>query len=109
MICWSDIACIVFVCVTINHLGLVKAAEDVIKREIPIINCPKCASFWVTLFYCCCNTATSWTIILALSLISSYMAIWLELFEGYIDFIYNKIYEQIYSTADTSCSDSEHS
>ena len=25
---WSDIACIVFVCVTANHLGLVKAVEE---------------------------------------------------------------------------------
>jgi hypothetical protein len=99
---WIDIACIVFVCVTVNHLGLVRAIEDVMDREFVIINCPKCLTFWVTMLYCYVNNATYGTmVVLAMSFLASYVAIWVELFEGFIDTIYNKIYEKIYpDTAD---------
>ena len=48
---WGDIAGIVFACVTANHLGLVKAIEDTFEKELPIINCVKCFSFWSVLVY----------------------------------------------------------
>ena len=96
---WIDIASIVFVCVTMNHLGLVKAIEDVSKTEIPILNCPKCSSFWLVLTY---TVLTSHDIIasLAVSFLSGYAAIWLELIEGIIDALYNKVYDEIYPTDD---------
>ena len=46
-----DIASIVFVCVTANHLGLVKAIEDVADKELRIVNCPRCLTFWSVLAY----------------------------------------------------------
>jgi len=106
---WMDIAGLVFVCVTINHLGLVKAIEEVSGYELPVINCPKCSAFWVTLFY---TSFLSRQVIssLAISFLASYTAIWLELLEGYIDTLYMKLYGKIYETSDdTPAADSDGS
>ena len=100
MIHWIDIAGIVFIAVTMNHLGLVKAIEDTIDRELRIVNCPKCLTFWSALAY---SVITSRNAIasLAISFLASYTALWLELLEGYIDTLYIKVYEKIYpNTAD---------
>lgn len=43
--------------------------------------------------------------VLAISSLASYAAIWLELFEGYIDTLYKKLYDKIYSTTDTTDTD----
>jgi len=96
---WIDIASIVFVCVTMNHLGLVKAIEDKIGYELPVFDCVKCSSFWCVLVY---TTILLHHIIapLAISFLASYLAIWLELLEGYIDTIYIRLYEKIFSDAD---------
>ena len=95
---WVDIASIVFACVTMNHLGLISAIEDVTHRKLWIVNCPKCSTFWATMVYCCYDIATYKTAItvLAVSFMASYSAIWLELFEGFIDSLYMKLYEKIY-------------
>lgn len=100
---WSDIASIVFVCVTMNHLGLVKAIEDVIGRNLPIVDCPKCCTCWCVLTYSILATHDILAS-LAVSFLCSYIALWLELFEGYIDTIYLKVYEKIYPTADDTAS-----
>ena len=94
---WIDIAAIVFTCVTANHLGLVKAIEEAAQRELRIVNCPKCFSFWSVLAY---TIITSRNVItsLAISFLASYSALWLELLEGYIDTLYTKVYEKIYPT-----------
>lgn len=93
---WIDIACIVFVCVTANHLGLINAIEDVVGTELPVINCVKCSTYWFTLCY---TLFATHDIILsfAISFLASYSAIWLELFEGIVDTYYNKLYDEIYS------------
>ena len=96
---WIDIASIVFVCVTANHLGLVKAIEDVTDRELRVINCVKCFSFW-TVFIYAIFTSREVITSLAISFLASYAAIWLELTEGLIDKLYMKIYGKIYSAAD---------
>ena len=95
---WSDIAGVVFVCVTMNHLGLISAVEDVIKRRLWVIDCPKCASFWFALLYMSIVTKDV-ILILAVSFLASYAALWVELLEGYIDTIYLKLYGKI-TTAD---------
>lgn len=110
MIPWSDIACIVFVCVTANHLGLIEAIQLVLKwNTLPIVSCPKCLTFWMTLVYGCCNTATYGTMItvLAVSFLASYSAIWLEMLEGYVDTLYLKCYEKIYPPADNDADTSD--
>lgn len=103
---WIDIAAIVFICVTANHLGLVKAIEDVAQRELRIVNCSKCFSYWSVLAYSII-TSQETILSLAISFLASYTAVWLELFEGFIDSIYQKCYEKIYpdSGNDTDSAD----
>lgn len=98
---WMDIVSIVFVCVTINHLGLVNAIEDIVKHKLPVLNCPKCLTFWSVLIY------GAWVVgfsdilpLLAISFLASYIAIWIELTEGLIDTLYLKVYEKIYPNAE---------
>lgn len=91
---WIDIACIVFVCVTVNHLGLVEAVEKIVGKSLMIVNCPKCFSFWMTMAYGVA-THTDLIAVLAISFLASYAAIWLELLEGMIDTLYIKLYEKI--------------
>jgi hypothetical protein len=99
MMC-GDIAMIVFVAVTANHLGLIAAIEDFFRVEIAIVNCPKCLSFWMTLGYCVFGHSNGLGLIgcLAISFLASYSAVWLELFEGFIDKLYSKAYDKIYPT-----------
>ena len=96
---WMDIAAIVFVCTAVNHLGLIKAIEGVVKREILIINCPRCLTCWSVFAY---GIATVPYVspqivarLLAISLLCSYLAIWLELLMYAIDTLYNTIYVKI--------------
>ena len=90
----TDIASIVFVCVAANHLGLVSSIEEVIGRSLPIINCVKCSSFWLALFYCF-TTGTGIIDVLAISFLCSWAALWLEVGMGYIDILYINVYEKI--------------
>lgn len=96
---WTDIAGIVFVSVTANHLGLVKAIEETYDHELPIINCVKCLTFWAVLVYMVFATRNVITS-LAISFLASYCAIWIELLEAYIDTLYLKLYGKIYETSD---------
>lgn len=90
---WKDIACIVFVCTAMNHLGLIRAIEDVSKMEIPIINCPKCLTYWSVFAYELWYVGLSdIPMVLAISFLCSYLAIWLELIMYAIDTLYNRIY-----------------
>ena len=95
---WIDIAAIVFAAVTVNHLGLIRAIELVTGRILPVLNCGKCLTFWSVLIF---MVLSSENVIrsVAISLLASYTALWLELFEGFIDVLYNKVYEKIYSTS----------
>lgn len=108
---WLDIASIIFICVTANHLGLIKAIEEYLDRDFLIISCPKCFSFWSVFAYEMWSVGISdLPLLLAISFLSAYAAIWLELLEGYIDTIYMKYYEKIYNTtADTLTADADNS
>jgi hypothetical protein len=98
---WIDIASIIFACVTANHLGLIAAIERIIKRPLPIINCPKCFTFWSVLACEVCHVGfPDMYLPLAISFLSSYLALWLELLEAYIDTLYTKLYDKIYPTND---------
>ena len=100
----QDIACIVFACTAANHLGLIEAVASVVRRRLPIVSCVKCFSFWAVLCYCLVGglgVVTS----LAVSFLSAWSAIWLDLFMGIIDHLYIILYEQIYPTTDTTDTD----
>jgi hypothetical protein len=103
---WGDIAGIVFTSVTMNHLGLIGKIEEVTEKEIPVLDCPKCASFWLTLIYLVL-TGEGVVTVFAVSFLASYSALWLELLEAYIDSKYVRLYEKIIKTGndDTAASD----
>lgn len=105
---WIDVAMILFSCVAVNHLGLVHAIEDITDRELPIINCPRCFSFWCVLSY---MLLTSHMIILsfATSFLASSLAPWVELLMGFTDNLYNKLYDTIYPTTEIEGNDKAES
>ena len=95
---WSDIAWIVVICTSMNHLGLVAAAERIVRRRLPIVNCVKCSTFWCTLLFgvlsgllCAGQTVR----LLAVSFLAAYAAVWLELIMFFIDTLYNHIYDTL--------------
>lgn len=108
---WSDIAWIVVACTSANHLGLIAAVERVLHRRLPVVNCPKCFTFWSTLAYLLAcflvgddaplrgGTIAAYLPavprMLAVSFLAAYSALWLELIMYFIDTIYNSIYDQI--------------
>lgn len=107
---WRDIAAIVFVCTTVNHLGLVAAIERVIRHKLPVINCAKCFTCWCVIAYglACCsitsaNILTALPRLLAISLFCSYLALWLELFMYAIDTLYDRIYGILKDNNEESC------
>ena len=109
--CWIDIAAVVFASVTVNHLGLIAAVERVIRHRLPIVDCPRCLTFWGTLAYGLSGDGLTAALpsalprLLAISILSAYLAVWLELLEGYIDTLYDRLYEQVYTTADSADAD----
>lgn len=104
---WTDVAYIVFACTAANHLGLVQAAEKVIGRPLPIVNCCKCFTFWSVLTYGLADTLSGGFAavvaalphLLALSLLCAYLAVWTELAMGIIDRLYTRIYDTFYPSA----------
>ena len=97
---WSEVVLITFSCVAANHLGLVAAVEGILKHSIPIVNCPKCLTFW-TLMICGILERDNFFVTTATSFLFSYLATWLNLLFAIIDTQYNRIYDKIYSTTDT--------
>ena len=96
---WIDVAMILFSCVAANHLGLVHAIENIAHRKLPIVNCPKCFSFWCVLFY---MIFTGHVIILsfATSFFCAALASWVELLMGLFDTKFNWLYDKIYTTTE---------
>ena len=92
------IASILFACTAANHLGLIAAIERTIRHRLPIANCSKCLTFWVTLTYCLYKEVG--TAMFAIAFLNSYISIWLELGMGYVDYIYNKVYDTLYNSTD---------
>lgn len=106
---WLDVLMIVFSATAANHLGLVAAAESVVRHRLPILNCPKCAAFWLVLIYdcsVCCNSIAALPPvipeILAAAFLSAWSAVWLDLFMGIIDQLYIKVYGTVYPATDTT-------
>ena len=106
-----DIAGIVFVCTAANHIGPIPDIEAFLRRELPIVGCIKCLTFWSVLVYglACCGTVAAAIKtaprLLAISFLSAWSAIWLDLFMGIIDHLYIILYDTIYPTADTPYTD----
>ena len=108
---WPDVLMIVFSATAANHLGLVAAAESVVRHRLPVLNCPKCAAFWSVIVYGVAVANFSlFTVhfsltVLAAAFLSAWSAIWLDLLMGIIDQLYIKVYDTFYPTADTTDTD----
>ena len=113
MMDWLVVLMIVFSVVAANHLGLVAVAESIIHHRLPVVNCPKCAAFWSVLAYniatvpkaSASGLITALPPVLAVAFLSAWSAIWLDLFMGIIDYLYLKVYESIYPTANSADTD----
>lgn len=95
---------IAFICAAMNHLGIIKAAEELIGHRVPILNCAKCSTFWFTLVHGISHHGALghhryFVYTLATAFAMAYVAIWIELLMGGIDWLYNWIYDEIYPTA----------
>ena len=105
---WLDVLMITFSCVAANHLGLVAAAEGVVRHRLPVMNCPKCAAFWCVLAYgMAVANAPSFTLrsslaAVAAAFLAAWSAVWLDLLMGITDNLYTKLYDTLYPTADTT-------
>lgn len=104
---WLNDLMITFSAVAANHLGLVSAIERTVKHRLPILDCPKCMTFWSVLGYggASCDEATELPAVAAVALLAAWAAIWLELAMGFIDKIYLKAYGKIYPAAGTAGAD----
>jgi len=108
---WLDVLMIVFSATAANHLGLVAAAESVVRHRLPVLNCPKCAAFWSVIVYGVAEANSSLftfhfsLTVLAAAFLSAWSAIWLDLLMGIIDQLYTKLYDKIYPPADTPDTD----
>lgn len=87
------IAGIVFSCVAANHLGLVEAVERLAGRNLPIVSCPKCLTFWAVLPYAALHTTICGA--LATAFACAYAASWVELAMYFIDNQYLWLYGKI--------------
>lgn len=96
---WSDVAMILFSCVAANHLGLVHAFEALAKRELPVVNCPRCLSFWCVLAWMVFSS-NNITLSVATSFLCSALAPWVELMMGFTDKKFNELYDKIYTTGE---------
>lgn len=98
---WIDVAAIVFSCVMAIHMGLVDAILDAygVKTNIPVITCPKCASFWTVLTFL---IVTGHNVIhsVAASFLASYSAVWFDLALGQMDVLYERVYNRISKASD---------
>lgn len=99
---------IAFACAAMNHLGLVAAAEKVLRHRLPVLNCPKCSAFWLSLATAVPALAAQATderagammgavlTAVAMSLLCAWIAVWMELLMGGIDLLYNRLYDTFY-------------
>ena len=100
---FGEVAMILFSCVAVNHLGLVATIEDIIRHRIPIVDCPKCLTFWAVLTYGLLKIGfTDIPLVLAVGFLCAYLAKWFHLLMAYIDILFNMLYDKIYTTEASS-------
>ena len=80
-----------------NHMGLVSAIEKTISRELPVVNCVRCLTFWATTIWLALTLEKPCLpIVIATALIAAYIATWLELAFGLLNKLYEKVYNKIF-------------
>lgn len=98
-----DVVAILISCVLVIHMGLIDAILKVYgieKKDVPIIRCPKCLTFQCVLWFLIL-TRHNVLLSVATSFLTSYVAIWFDLFLGQMDIWYERIYKRISEGSDT--------
>lgn len=89
---WLFIALIsMMVGVTAHHLGL---TEEVAKIAEKIAGCPKCCSFWITLFVLLFNGCNIF-VAAALSLLAAYLSFYFGLMLMLLQRLYNWLWQKV--------------
>jgi len=93
-----DVVAVMVAAVLVNHMGLIDELERRLKRELPILNCVRCLTFWSVLLVMIfrSKSTTHVEVIVATSFVASFAAQWLELFFGFLSKIYERLYKKIY-------------
>lgn len=73
-----------------HHLGLSEAMSKVISK---VLKCPRCLSFWTVLLVLVLHRYNVFFAI-GLSLLMAYLAIWSELLLGYLNQLYEKLWQK---------------
>lgn len=98
---WISAALITFSATAANHLGLVRGVEKAVRHRLPVVDCPKCLTFWGVLAYGGLSGDGTAALpsalpgLLATSFLCSYLALWIDLLMYAIDTLYNRIYGTI--------------
>jgi hypothetical protein len=88
-------------CVLFVQMGLSEAVQKTLRVHLRILSCPKCLTFWSVLAW---NLAhgTPVVVSVAASFLLSYAATWAALILDGLSVLYNRLYETITETDDTS-------
>jgi len=105
---WITVMAIMAAAVLIRHLGLIAAVEDAVGRvlgrevRLPVVGCSKCLSFWATAAYVALTARQAglrtWEAV-AMPPLMAYAAYWLELLLGWLDTLYDRTYDALYTDA----------
>ena len=97
----TEAVLIMISCVLFVQMGLSGAITEALHTDLPIVSCPKCLTWWICLMYL---VSHEYGIIesVAASFILSYAALWLALLYDCLAVLYNKTYDKLSKTNDTS-------
>lgn len=89
-----DAAMVMASVVLANHMGLVEAAEKVTHRKFKLLNCSKCATFWLSLITMLVEGVPV-VMSVAVAFVLAYAAMWFELLLAVIAKHYERTYDKI--------------
>lgn len=73
----GGVACVLICCVLFIHLGMGETICNIIKRDVTLLQCTKCLTFWSVLCYSLFHTDVLTSITTAF--VTAYIALWAEL------------------------------
>lgn len=88
-------------CVLFVQMGLSGAIQKALHISIGIVSCPKCLTLWICLAYL---VIRGYGIIISVTaaFILAYCALWLSLLHDALAVLYNRAYDKLSQTDDTS-------
>lgn len=80
------------VCALASHLGLFGAMGRILAR---VFGCTKCATFWVSVVYCLYFCEYGFARAFCISIVASYLSVWVEMLYVWLNGKYNELWERI--------------